>query len=417
MPSPRLQRIDDLVREMSCQDDPDRLVRVFNRHNEVLLRYDGLVTVSCRDLEAPWYRITRSWRWPEGVNPWAEPERLPLFDRGLPGELLYVGRPALLNHLEVEPDDPAREHFEGMRSLACAPAYERGKPVYMALALRREPEAFVAADVEKLLLHANLLGRAATNLLLAGQLREAYQRLDYEMRQVGRMQHHLLPNTLPQIEGLELAASYFTCSRAGGDYYDVLPLPEDLWGLFLAGVAGHGVAAAVVMAMLHTLLHSFPGPPMPPAHVLSHLNRHLMAVAPEGMFATAFYGVYDPVRRRLRYAVAGHPPPRLRHAGGSVQAVEGTAGLPLGVMDVETWTERELALAPGDALMLYTDGIIEGTNAAGEAFGTPRLDEAMRLGPGRAGRLVEHVERRFHDFTNGAPEMDDRTLLTAVAVP
>jgi sigma-B regulation protein RsbU (phosphoserine phosphatase) len=156
---------------------------------------------------------------------------------------------------------------------------------------------------------------------------------------------------------------------------------------------------------------------MPPVRVLSHLNRHLMKMAPEGMFATAFYGVYDPFRRTLRYAIAGHPPPRLRRGRSHVAPLEGTAGLPLGIADEDTWTEREVTIQPGDAVLLYTDGIIEGTNSANEPFGAARMDEALRLGPMRAGRLVEHIERLYRAFANGSPEMDDRTLLAAVAVP
>jgi sigma-B regulation protein RsbU (phosphoserine phosphatase) len=135
------------------------------------------------------------------------------------------------------------------------------------------------------------------------------------------------------------------------------------------------------------------------------------------MFATAIYGIYDPYRRTLRYSVAGHPPPRVRRGRSHVCGLESTAGLPLGISAEETWSEREVRLQPGDALLLYTDGIFEGTNASSEPFGTARLDEALRLGPTRAGRLVEHIERTYRAFANGTPDMDDRTLLGAVAVP
>jgi sigma-B regulation protein RsbU (phosphoserine phosphatase) len=406
-----------LVKELSIQDDPDRLVRVFGLQANMFEPRDGLVTVSHRELEAPWYRITRSWLWPEEINPWTEAHRLPLFNRGLLGELLYAGNPAILNHLQVSPDDPGREHLQGMGSLACAPSYEHGKPLNMVVVLRREPNSFQREDLEQLLLNTNLLGRAVSSLLLNHRLQDAYQALDREKDQVGRMQRHLLPTELPRIDGLELASSYHICSRAGGDYYDVLPAPEEQWGFFVADVSGHGTPAAVVMAMIHTLLHAFPGPPMPAVHVLSHINRHLLAVAPEGMFATAFYGIYDPVYRRLRYASAGHPAPLLRRGQGSIRTLEGTAGLPLGVMNEDTWTEREVILQPGDALLLYTDGILEGANSAGEPFGLRRLDQALRLAPARARPLVEHLERHYKAFCNGSPEMDDRTLLAAVAVP
>jgi sigma-B regulation protein RsbU (phosphoserine phosphatase) len=135
------------------------------------------------------------------------------------------------------------------------------------------------------------------------------------------------------------------------------------------------------------------------------------------MFATAFYGVYDSQRRRLRYVNAGHPPPRLRRGAYTVRDVAGTSGLPLGIVPDETWKEQEVCLRPGDVLLLYTDGFLEGTNPSGEPFGRQRLDDALRLAPLRAGPLVQHVERQYQDFCNGIPDMDDRTLLAAVAVP
>jgi sigma-B regulation protein RsbU (phosphoserine phosphatase) len=413
----RLHMVDELVRDLSLQDDPESLIRAFSRQGDLFLRIDGIVSLSRRGLESPAYRVTRSWKWKRAVNPWTEAHRLPVFDRGLLGELLYAGQPVLLPRFEVAADDPAREHFEGMRSLICAPGYDHGEALNMTVVLRREPDSFAPHELETLLLHANLIGRATLNLVLAQQLREAHARLEQEMATIGRMQRHLLPAELPRLEGLELAASYHTCNRAGGDYYDVLPLPDGRWGFFVADVSGHGTPAAMVMAMLHTLLHAHPGPLHPPSQVLAHLNRHLMAVAPEGMFATAFYGVYDPQPRRLCYASAGHPPPRLRRGPYAVRDVHGKNGLPLGVLPDETWSEAEVTLVPGDELLLYTDGILEGTNVAGEPFGRQRLDDALRLAPLRAGPLVRHVERQYKDYCHGAPDLDDRTLLAAVAVP
>jgi sigma-B regulation protein RsbU (phosphoserine phosphatase) len=413
----RLERLDELVRELSFQDDPDRLVRAFGRQADLFHDVDAMVTANNRGLEPPAYRISRSWRWREIIDPYTEAHRLPVFDHGLLGELLYSGKAQLLDQFRVADDDPAREHFEGMRSLACAPGYLHGRPTGLTVLLHRQPGRFNEKDLETLLLNANLLGRAAGVLSLAQKLEHAYRELDREMEQVGRMQRHLLPAELPQPEGLALAASYVTCSRAGGDYYDVLPLPDGRWLLFLADVSGHGVPAAVLMAILRTLLHTHPGPLASIGSVLRHLNDHLVDVAPEGMFTTAFCGLYDPAARTLRYSLAGHPPPRLRHRHKGVSALERVGGLPLGAFPGATWDEAELKLQPGDALLLFTDGLLEGANPALERFGLARIDNALRLAPLSAGPLVQHVERHYRDFTAGAPDLDDRTILAAVAVP
>jgi len=118
MASLRLERLDALVKELSVQEDPEHLIRVFDRQADMVFRRDGLVALTRRDLEPPWYRITRSWRWAEHVYFSKDGQRLLLASGGLLGQLLYAGKPALMNRLEVAAEDPSWEHLEGMRSLA-----------------------------------------------------------------------------------------------------------------------------------------------------------------------------------------------------------------------------------------------------------------------------------------------------------
>src|SRR5204863_6200348 len=135
-----------------------------------------------------------------------------------------------------------------------------------------------------------------------------------ELKAVARIQRSLLPSTLPEIPGLDLASSYQTSARAGGDYYDFFRLPDNQWGILMADVSGHGTPAAVLMAVTHTIAHSYPGPAMPPGLLLAHVNRTLTEryTARMGAFVTAFYGVYDPATRTIAFSSAGHPPPRLK---------------------------------------------------------------------------------------------------------
>jgi hypothetical protein len=152
-------------------------------------------------------------------------------------------------------------------------------------------------------------------------LAEAHQALAAELDAVGRIQRSLLPQRLPAIPTLEMAAHYQTSARAGGDYYDVFDLGLQRWGIFVGDVSGHGTAAAVIMAVTHALAHTYPGPPNPPGLLLCHLNKALWEgyTSSEngegGGFVTAFYGVYDAGSRTLVHARAGHPPPRLARGG------------------------------------------------------------------------------------------------------
>src|SRR5262245_1100035 len=112
----RLQRIEQMVRELSFQNDPDRLVRAFGQQSDLFYDNDGLITVNNRELDPPAYRISRSWRWPNSINPYTEVHLLPVFDRGLLGELLYSGKAQRIDRLSIPADDPAAEHFAGMSS-------------------------------------------------------------------------------------------------------------------------------------------------------------------------------------------------------------------------------------------------------------------------------------------------------------
>jgi sigma-B regulation protein RsbU (phosphoserine phosphatase) len=285
---------------------------------------DGSVSLSRRGLKAPWVRVTRSTRWTEDLNPWKEPHRLPLVSGGLFADLIYGDEPRLFDNLHVSADDPAAEYLSEFRSVAVIPLYDQGEALNMALLMRHEPGAFDPEDLPDLVSMSNLFGRATHNLVLMGQLKEAYEAADYELKVVADIQRSLLPRKPPQIPTMAIAAHYQTAHRAGGDYYDFFPLPDNKWGILVADVSGHGTPAAVLMAVTHSLAHTYQGPPTPPGEMLNHVNDHLtrLYTADSDTFVTAFYGVYNPADRTLTYASAGHNPPRLKRcADGSRPAV------------------------------------------------------------------------------------------------
>lgn len=419
----RLAFFVEMMRELSSQTDPQEMVHAYGRRMEQVVRRDRYISLSRRDLEVPRFRVTRSSVWDEtntDVNPWRSRDALPIFDRGLLGELLYKDVPTILEDFTPQREDPAFHFLEGMRSLVALPLYDQGVALNMVVLLSRRPHAFPREALPEQVWMSNLFGRATHNLVLRDELQRAYDAVDNELRTVADIQRSLLPTTLPDIPTLEIAAHYQTSKRAGGDYYDFFKLPGGKWGLLLADVSGHGTPAAVLMAVTHSIAHTLHGPPDPPSTLLAFINRHLTAryTGDSGKFVTAFYGIYDPATRALRYASAGHCPPRVCRAGGRFEVMDEGGGLPLGIESDTRYGDAVIHLAPGDAIAFYTDGITEARGHDTRLFGTDRLDDVLRQCNGTSAQeLIQVTLRAVDAFTHGRPPTDDRTLLFVKVKP
>src|SRR5262249_17820696 len=174
--------------------------------------------------------------------------------------------------------DPAFEYLAGFRSVAAIPMYDTGVALNMILLMRREPAAFPPEQFPQLVWMSNLYGRATHNLVLSEELREAYEVVDYDLRALAAvpdLQQRICPARMPAIPTMGLAAHYQTSRQAGGDYYDFFALPGGRWGILIADVSGHGTPAAVLMAVLHSLAHTFPGSHERAGQLLDYLNAQL----------------------------------------------------------------------------------------------------------------------------------------------
>jgi sigma-B regulation protein RsbU (phosphoserine phosphatase) len=406
----------EFMRELSLQTDPQRAANLYGKRLREggLVRSDRFMAVSRRDLAHPAYRITRSSTWTDNINPWKEKSRLPVFTTGLLGELMYSNEPAIIEDLpsRVAADDPAADYFQGMKFLLAIPQFDDGESLNMSVIMTRDAQGMSRDQIPMMVLQSNLWGRAVQSSVLRQELKVAYDALDHEMKSVGDIQRSLLPHVLPSIGGLDLAAHYETSQRAGGDYYDFFPLPDDRWGIFIADVSGHGIPAAVRMAITHAIAHTRPDPAVGPGEILYYLNSTLerLYIGKTGSFVTAFYAIYDPHSKRLNYASAGHPAPR--HArGDAVTALDGRAGLPLGIEAGADYPEHQVALRSGDRLLFYTDGVSEAFDQSREQYGTDRLDAACLASPGDAQSLLNAILADLRRHTGSAPVADDRTIL------
>ncbi|WP_174250795.1 PP2C family protein-serine/threonine phosphatase [Tuwongella immobilis] len=404
----------EMMRELSRHQDPDTMSRMYSRRMRQIYPIQRSISFSRRGLEYPWFRITRDTAWTTPVNPWKEPQKLPLMRGGLLAELIYSNEPQVFGELELAIDDPAKPLLAGYRSAMAIPHFDNGDGLNMVILLNAEADVFEEESLPDQVWLSNLFGRATFSLVLSDRLRDAYEAVDHELRLMADLQQSLLPPRPKSIPGLDFAVHYQTAKRAGGDYYDLIPLSDGRWVFLIGDVSGHGPPAAVLMAVTHALVHRFNGPPDSPNARLSDINNALCEryTGDTGSFVTMFMGVYDPVASTLRYASAGHNPPRVvRCRDGSHFSLANPPSLPLGILPDEDYPEETLEMVPGDQLILYTDGVTESMNRQGEQFGPERLSQVLANCPVTADHMLAALLHALQEFTQGEPAADDRTLM------
>jgi sigma-B regulation protein RsbU (phosphoserine phosphatase) len=284
-------------------------------------------------------------------------------------------------------------------------------------------EAFAAGGVDyvtKPFQVEEVLARVQTHLALRElqkRLQDANEKMARELALAGEVQASFLPHRLPELPGWQLAARLSPARETSGDFYDFISLPNGLLGIVVADVSDKGAGAALCMALSCTLLRTYAEEyPTQPDAALSAVNRRLIKDTQCDQLVTAFYGVLDPATGSLAYCNAGHPPPYLvgSTAGTDLQKLMLT-GMALGVFDDVSWKRGMIQLAPGDALVLYTDGVTEAFNQEASLFDEERLQTSVRRSFGRPAReILDAVMTDVHLFADGALQSDDIALIVLV---
>ena len=237
------------------------------------------------------------------------------------------------------------------------------------------------------------------------------ERLETEVQLARQIQQTFIPESLPQPSGWELAARWKTARQVGGDFYDVMELPNQKLGLFIADVADKGMPAALFMALTRTLMRAAVIETPSPAEALQRVNALLIPDTKQGMFVTAVYAVLDQNNGELIYANAGHNPPLWVKANGEIERLTRT-GVALGATEARTISESAIRLGSGESVLFYTDGLTEEFSSDGELFGEARLMDAIRANSSSsADAMLDSVEASLNAFVGSIPLSDDLTML------
>ncbi len=345
--------------------------------------------------------------------------------------------------LDIPPNDPLMEYMQnvsgvvdverlsfdspGVQSLRGAgmrlvlPLVSQGKLVGMINLGPRLSEQDYSSDDRRLL--GNLSTQAAPAVRVAQLIRQQQQealerqRIEQELRVARLIQQLLLPKTLPDIVGWDVAAYYQPARAVGGDFYDFYQFPDGRMGFVIGDVTDKGVPAALVMATTRTLLRSAAEQYVSPGHILERTNDLLHEDIPPKMFVTCFYAVLDPESGHMVYANAGHDVPYVWTDGGVTELR--ARGMPLGLLPGMKYEEKRTTLSPGECVLLYSDGLAEAHNPQRDMFGFPRIQELVGEANDRA-ELIPYLLNELSQFTGPGWEQEDdvtMVLLRSVREP
>lgn len=338
-------------------------------------------------------------------------------DRGIAGATLREGRLINVEDASADPrfyDEIDRQTGFRTRSLLSVPLRGIDNETNGVLQLlNKRSGRFTAADEELALTLGSLTGLSIQRQILFEQYREK-QRLDHDLQLARRIQRSLLPATDPKVEAFDIVAWTQPADATGGDFYDFFDLPDGRYGLIVADVAGHGLAASLLACETRALIRANAASTSSIAEIAIRTNELLYRDLEHERFVVLLLAALDPATRRLEYVTAGCAPIVYRGSEGRFMETEATVP-PLGVLpSLPGPVLAELRLQPGDTLVMATDGFYEWKNPAGHEFGLERLSECVRRNA--SGPSVELIRRMHDDVRAHAGDVKQEDDLTALVI-
>jgi sigma-B regulation protein RsbU (phosphoserine phosphatase) len=276
---------------------------------------------------------------------------------------------------------------------------------------RAENQVFSDREYEHLKTFADYASITLDSLLTYLEVLEKRE-MDREVWIAADIQQKLLPGKMPEMKNAALSLFSLPARGVSGDYYDIFKLDADKTALIIGDVAGKGVPAALVMVMIRSILHLIVSAQREAAAILSWVNRGITGRIDIDHFATLSFLVFDQEKREIVYANAAHHPLLVYKSRlGKLVEVD-TPGLPIGIERSTVYRQKRFPVEKGDLLLLYTDGVIEAMNGAGEQYGLGRLRRMVEKNSVLpAEELIEHIKDDLREFVATARQHDDQTLL------
>ena len=332
---------------------------------------------------------------------------------GIVGACIEQNEPIIINDAQSDPRLFSRiDNQSGYQthSIACIPLTINGV-VIGAVELLNKPGGFSVEDTDLL----RLMAVYASSAIQSERLRqeaEASELFRRELEVAAEVQRRLLPSIEAGWSGIQVAALCRPARCVGGDFYDLLELPGGNFGLTLGDVSGKGFPAAVLMASIHTLLHSLLlHSPNDLARVLDELSDVIQRNSTAERYTTLLCGVLNASRTRLRYVNAGHTPPFIVRSAGQIER-PGGADLPAGLLPGTHYQQHVVSLSPGDLIVCLSDGITEAQEPDGELWEEDAIEQILKQSSGApVDEILNRLVSAANQHGSGAEQADDMTAM------
>ncbi|MBT3181476.1 MAG: SpoIIE family protein phosphatase [Deltaproteobacteria bacterium] len=336
---------------------------------------------------------------------------------GISGKVFVSREPVLIEDITAQSTEAGRGHYK-TSSLISAPVtcfpMKVGEEALGVINVtdRTDGTPFTQDDLTLL---TTLTNQAAAYLHISQLMieRQATERLKQQLEIARQIQYRLLPAESPKIGGLDVAGRLITAERVGGDYYDCFIADEKRPSFVVADVSGHSIGAALIMAAFRSAIRAQRDADFSPADMVQRINTILYEDLYQAeQFISMNYVQYIKSRQMIEYTTAGHPPPIIWRSANKTFEETSTEDPLLGIQPKAYFHSKQMVISKGDVILLYTDGITEARNSAGEMFGHDRLIECMEDAVvGTARQIVDVLVENVQSFIDPLPARDDITAL------
>jgi len=334
---------------------------------------------------------------------------------GIGGYVAKTGEPVVVNDPAGDPRFAKRfDKATGFstKAILCVPMKNRDKIIGVLQAIN--PIGRPRFEKDELGLFEVFADQASLSVENARMHSELVrqERAKQELAIAHQIQQNFLPDLSQQGFSADLAARTLPALMVGGDFYDVIRVSDTKTSIVIGDVSGKGVPAALTMVRAISEYRFLVSQHSSPAELLHHLNDRLCQNSSFGIFVTFLCLLLDTDQKKIIYSSAGHHPILMREAKSSEASfLTDAGGIPLGLMPGSVYAQAERSVASGDAMMLYTDGVIEARDRAGKEYGAERLKLFLQAGRSSAAEYSERLLEDYRQFTSGAPQHDDTTVL------